>query len=248
MDACIPHEQPEHEVSVSSFYLDKFEVTLGRFRAFLDAYDGLEMAAGDGAHPLIAGSGWDSAWDAYMPEDRSAFLAAVRGQFTYFTESAGPNEGLPIAAVNWFEAFAFCVWDGGRLPTEAEWEYAAAGGDENRLYPWGNSSTEPLPARYSATAARVPVAVGLYPGGNGRWGHADLAGSVLEWVLDSYARDWYTTTESGCSDCANLSDDTRRVSRSSSIYVDPPYLRSAWRVDSDSGGRVGHGLRCARSP
>jgi formylglycine-generating enzyme required for sulfatase activity len=73
---------------------------------------------------------------------------------------AEANDQYPMNCVNWYEAFAFCIWDGGRLPTEAEWEYAAAGGDENRIYPWGNDVAEPLPASYAATGNSPRIAVG----------------------------------------------------------------------------------------
>ena len=53
----------------------------------------------------------------------------------------GANESLPINCITWYEAFAFCAWDGGFLPTEAEWNYAAAGGSEQRAYPWSNPPT-----------------------------------------------------------------------------------------------------------
>ena len=54
----------------------------------------------------------------------------------------GPHETLPINCIDWYEAYAFCIWDGGFLPSEAEWEYAAAGGDEQREYPWGSTDPE----------------------------------------------------------------------------------------------------------
>jgi formylglycine-generating enzyme required for sulfatase activity len=134
------------------------------------------------------------------------------------------------------------------LPTEAEWEYAAAGGDENRVFPWGNDVTEPLPANYFMTGG-VFFDVGSYPDGNGRWGHADLAGSMWEWVLDWYASDYYTTTESGCSDCANLFAASNRVYRGGSCRGGSAYLRAASRdyFTDQSGVSVGIGWRCARS-
>ena len=57
-----------------------------------------------------------------------------------WTDAPGDNEQLPMNCVGFYEAFAFCLWDGGRLPTEAEWESVAAGGEENRLYPWGSTA------------------------------------------------------------------------------------------------------------
>src|ERR1700730_5736435 len=58
-------------------------------------------------------------------------------EFDTWTASAGSHENLPINCVNWYEAYSFCIWDGGFLPSEAEWEYAAAGGARQRTYPWG---------------------------------------------------------------------------------------------------------------
>ena len=145
---------------------------------------------------------------------------------------------------NWYEAFAFCIWDGGRLPTEAEWEYAAAGGDQNRLFPWGSDVAEPLPAAYNRTENRI-VAVGSYPDGNGRWGHADLAGNLWEWTLDSC--DDYTTDS--CLDCANLSPSDCRVGRGGDGHTFADGLRAAKR----SGYLASYyrypdiGIRCARS-
>src|SRR5262245_36043191 len=54
-----------------------------------------------------------------------------------WTSSEGPNENKPINCLNWYAAYAFCIWDGGFLPTEAEWELAASGGEE-RVFPWSD--------------------------------------------------------------------------------------------------------------
>jgi len=132
----------EHDTSVSDFRLDKYEVTVGRFRSFFNAYAAWRSAgnpaANAGANPHIVGSGWQSpAWDALLPGDASGLV--THGGGSTWTESEGGREQVPINFVSWYVAFAFCAWDGGRLPTEVEWEYAAAGGSKNRIYPWGST-------------------------------------------------------------------------------------------------------------
>jgi formylglycine-generating enzyme required for sulfatase activity len=104
--------------------------------------------------------------------------------------------------VTWFEAFAFCAWDGGRLPTDAEWNLAAAGAAQ-RLYPWGTgfdaARTVYCPAADAGTCAAQPVG-SRSPGGDSPLGVADLAGNARELVLDAAA----SSPPTPCYDCATL--------------------------------------------
>ena len=247
---CSDDEQPEHPATVSDFYLDKYEVTVGRFRRFVQQYAGTPPAAGAGAHPLIAGSGWNASWNGELPSSQAALMSSLTSLDTCtWTDAAGATENHPVNCVSWFQAFAFCAWDGGRLPTEAEWEYAAAGGDENRLYAWGSDAIEPLPANYNDNHGTPFLHVGSEPLGDGRWDHSDLAGGVCEWNLDSHASDWYTLVRDGCSDCANLSATSFRVMRGGAWYNTVDYLRAANRGRYNFPGEAYNlvGLRCARS-
>ena len=138
-----PDEVPEHEATVDGFYLDAFEITVGRFRQFVAQYDGTPPAEGAGAHPLIANSGWLAEWNAELPANQTELSNMLEcGEASTWTDQPGDNENLPINCATWYELFAFCIWDGGRIPTEAEWEFAAAGGLSNRLYPWGSDSAD----------------------------------------------------------------------------------------------------------
>ncbi len=261
------NEQPEHLAVVGDFYLDTFEVTVGRFRAFMDAYEaGWRPSDGEGANAAVelaqglgaGATGWDStAWNSELPTYGYEWTAGdgsledrITCNGTTWQNPAGTaaEESYPINCVNWYEAFAFCAWDGGRLPTEAEWEYAAAGGDENHLFPWGNDVTEPMPANYNWTDGSPFVGVGSYLSGNGRWGHADLSGSMYEWVLDWYSIDYYTDTQTGCSDCANLTATPARVLRGGSWEFTSRPLRAAFRDGRAPDDRsYGVGVRCARA-
>ena len=149
---------------------------------------------------------------------------------------------------------AFCIWDGGYLPTESEWNYAATGGEEQRAYPWSvPASSLTIDATYAnhtttpgncvSPSCRI-VDVGATPKGDGRWGQSDLAGNVFEWVLD-----WYAPYVSPCTDCAYLSVATQRVARGGALISDLKYLRSGVRLPlaPDTRNQL-FGFRCARIP
>jgi formylglycine-generating enzyme required for sulfatase activity len=263
----------QYPATVSDFRLDQYEVTVGRFRKFMSAYSQNMISAGSGQNPNDASDpGWDAAWNASLPADDSALRTAIACSVTW-TQTAGPNENMPMNCIDWFEANAFCIWDGGRLPTEAEWNYAAAGGSEQRVYPWGAAEPDCTYANYFGAAGgtdycvRVNGTGALSPGGatspkgDGKWGQADLAGNVAEWTLD-----WYATpyAEVSCLDCANTEGAPPwcpggfdwcegpalyRVIRGASFAATSPGLVTSYREDKTFPTTRNNisGVRCARS-
>jgi formylglycine-generating enzyme required for sulfatase activity len=251
----------ESPATVSDFCLDKYEVTVGRFREFLAAYDDWTPSANEGEHRTGAGTGWLSDWNKgdELPLNTADFREALKCHESYATWRDTPGtsdqENLPQTCINWYESFAFCIWDGGRLATEAEWEYASVGGAEERPYPWGNeipSSNHALfdctgdgsPAGECSLSDLLPVG-SRQPEGNGRWGHSDLAGSVWEWLFD-YSGSYV----SPCSDCAQTepTETGYRLDRSGA-WLNPgaslnPTLRSAIAPDTRF---YYHGTRCVRT-
>jgi formylglycine-generating enzyme required for sulfatase activity len=228
--------------TVAAFTLDKYEVTVSRFQRFVAAYDAWRGAgnpvSGAGAHSLIASSGWQGGWP--LPASASELTRGVQCEGPYRTWGAS-NQQLPMNCVNWFVAFAFCAWDGQRLPTEAEWEDAAAGGDQSRTYPWG--STPAPDVNHAVFNDGDILSVGSKPRGAGRWGHLDLAGSTWEWALD-----WYNTYPTSCTNCASVTSGSLRVMRGGSWVYTASDLRAANRgsmYPSFLDNSIG--FRCARS-
>jgi formylglycine-generating enzyme required for sulfatase activity len=250
-DAGNVDELPEHPTEIASYALDTFEVTVGRFRNYVNAFDGTPPVVGAGAYPLVPNSGWQAIWNPELSRSQAELVGNLKcsSQYQTWTDTPDSNESAAINCVSWYDAFAFCIWDGGRLPTEAEWEYAAAGGDENRLYPWGSAdpSVDVTRANSMAGDGGASSPVGSHPTGNGKWGHRDLAGGMFEWNLDGYNAAWYSGGGTNCSNCANLVDDEGRVVRGGSWLTDPQFFRAAARLanlPSDRSENVG--FRCAR--
>jgi formylglycine-generating enzyme required for sulfatase activity len=253
-----------YPATVSPFYLDRYEVTVARFRQFVDAGMGLAAtapAASEGGHPLLPGSGWDTSWNPNLVTDIAALNAGLASCVpSSWTPTPGANENLPLNCVTWYEAFAFCIWDGGYLPTEAEWNYAAAGGDEQRAYPWSfppdDLTIDCSYANYSLSSGYCvnPPNGGFEPVGthspqsDGRWGHADLAGNVWEKTLDYYvgsSNGGYANAT--CDDCANLVPDSARSARGGGWNGDDSVARPAYRYyDPPYDRYVEMGMRCAR--
>jgi formylglycine-generating enzyme required for sulfatase activity len=267
--------------TVSDFRLDKYDVTVARFRQFVMASaNGWVPSAGSGKHTHLNGGnglansgpgggyemGWDSDWDAYLPTTSSGWSMNLTGSncsvdpvpngAPTWTANPGSYESLPINCVDWWESYAFCIWDGGFLPSEAEWEYAASGGDQEREYPWG--STPPaMSEEYAIYGCDYPNGLGICNGvqsiapvgyaslGAGRWGQLDLNGNVYQWTLD-----WLSVPFAGsCTDCAFLAPTEPEFRMLVGSSFASPGLASV----PNGGNTPSHrnndiGLRCARSP
>ncbi|MCX5742579.1 MAG: SUMF1/EgtB/PvdO family nonheme iron enzyme [Proteobacteria bacterium] len=267
-----PNTRPSTEIPVdpagrirstpSTLRLDKYEVTVGRFRQFVAAGMGTQSSppsSGAGAHPNIVASGWDASWNGSLTANEAALVAAVKCAANYqtWTDTAGANESLPMNCITWFEAMAFCAWDGGFMPTEAEWNYASAGGNEQRAHPWSSPPAflgiDCSYANYNPGTHCVNPPTGAVnrvgsesPKGDGKWGQSDLAGNVFEWTLDWYANPY---PQNPCPDCANLTPAAARVVRGGYYADADTALRVGYRSLAGATSRDNHtGLRCARTP
>jgi formylglycine-generating enzyme len=260
------------------YKLDAFEVTVGRFRKFLNAYPGSLPSAGAGKRDAND-PGWDPAWNAAFlpskdeaggqpPPNQKDLTTKIQCNATYQTWTGSTeHDNKPMNCITWYEANAFCIWDGGRLPTEAEWNAAASALAEQRVYPWSdppaNQGIDATRARYGCDAVSCPdmptaiLDVGSLPLGAGKFGQLDLAGNLREWVRDFYV-DPYPMPCSNCAQyVAGANGSTNRVLRGGdygSFAAIPPTPQRAlasvlagYRIDDDPIHRSSRiGVRCAR--
>jgi formylglycine-generating enzyme len=290
------HPTFENPATVSSFRLDKYEVTVGRFRQFVTAWDGgggWLPAEESGTHSylndgrgLVNGGdadtfepGWNPNWDTLdvnpSPENLSNCDGTSPSPYATWTNGAdGGAENRPINCVNWYEAYAFCIWDQGFLPSEAEWEYAAVDGARERIFPWGDkpspdaSSYEyaiydcdyPSPSAYETPGCADGgfwniAPVGTARQGAGFFGQDDLGGNVSEWVFDNaplidagsgVANAPY---QNPCVNCADLEDASCHGVRGGAFENAYGFIEGATRFYGGAGTRSIHiGFRCARAP
>ena len=224
-------ETPLHPVKIDSFYLDKTEVTNTDFKKFLDK---------------------NPAW-------RKDKIPAGFHNGKYLQDWNGgkfppARANHPVVFVSWYAAVAFCQSEGKRLPTEAEWEYAARGGLSSKTFPWGDEAADKTRANFGASGFGAGVAVGSYPA-NG-YGLFDMAGNVWEFLADEWqkypnAGEMQTNPVAGGDFFYKDSYrqvKTRRVIRGGSYGGVPLNMRVAFR-DSHVPGNAGDhvGFRCAQN-
>jgi formylglycine-generating enzyme required for sulfatase activity len=165
-----PSEQPSHDVTLTKgYWIDKNEVSNAAFAAFVDA-------GGYTSQALWSTDGW-----AWLGGKKATSLPL---------HCQGDVTDQPRMCLTWFEAEAYAAWRGGRLPTEAEWEYAARG-PKSTVYPWGDTFDRD---RANVLNSVAPKPVGSYPTGASWVGTNDMAGNAMEWVADWLAADYYATS------------------------------------------------------
>lgn len=206
-------EQPG--VSVEAFALDAYEVTVARFRAF--ARQRAAALAEIRSRPITYPGGVTIPWPTGAvgePLDHTAI------DLCSWTAEPGAFEAHPVNCVDWWTAQAFCAWDGGRLPMEAEWEFAARGSAvgalaAGRTYPWGEEppSADCDRARWNRNECRGDDGpgtrrVGSFPTG-AAGGVFDLAGNVWEWMGDKFS--FYGLTREPPNVCGNRSNAPARI-------------------------------------
>ncbi len=208
------------EIHLDAVYIDRTPVTNEQFAVFLDATQ-------------------------YKPTDAGAkrFLAHWRNG-----KPPRGEEKHPVVYISWFDARAYALWAGRRLPTEAEWEKAARGGD-GRRYPWGRAEPKPSHANFGRHREGT-TPVGAFPEGASPYGIVDLAGNVWEWCEDTYDEDFYENGPSMNPKLVSVSSGkSGHVMRGGSFMYDARALRTYARMGFDPHYRFAEGgFRCAKTP
>ena len=163
-------EQPVHTVHLDAFYMDKYEVTNAQFKAFVDA---------------------NPQWQQHEILNKAGYSGEYLGRWRDGNYPRGTHD-IPVRYVNWYAAMAYAEWAGKRLPTEAEWEYAARGGLAGKKYPWGDTIT-PADANYIASGIAGAESFSNYAPNGYRLFH--MAGNLEEWCLDAWDPNFYAASD-----------------------------------------------------
>ncbi len=208
------HEQPIHEINLASFYLGKYEVTNAEYCEFLNSEGNQEEG----------GANWLNI------NDQNCQIEEVDGIFAPLSG----KENYPVIMVSWYGARAYCEWKGGRLPTEAEWEYAARGGKLANNYQYAGSDSLDVVGWYWDNSENadndISEGKGSHPVGEklaNELGLYDMSGNVFEWCNDWYGEDYYSNSPSD--NPTGPEEGTLRVLRGGCWYGIPFYCRVAFR-------------------
>jgi formylglycine-generating enzyme len=288
-----PDESPRHKVTVDGFWMDQTEVTNAQFRKFIDAthyvttaekkpdWDELKKQLPPGT-PKPDDSVLQPGSLVFTPPDHAVSLDDSSQWWSYvhgadWQHPTGPASSIagkdndPVVQVSWDDAVAYAKWAGKRLPTEAEWEFAARGGQPDAIYPWGNEPPE-------TGQPKANTFQGHFPDHNSKWdgfeftapvksfkpngyGLYDMAGNVWEWCSDWYRSDYYTQINNpdgiknpqGPDSSLDPDEPTvpKRVQRGGSFLCNDQYCSSyrvSARMKASADTSLQHaGFRCVRS-
>ena len=240
-------EYPAHTVTLSSFSISKYEVTNAQYCVFLNDIG----VSSDGSY---SGSKYKDKYNGTQYIDIDGVHSMIHYNEGQFVSDSG-KENYPVTYVNWYGAQSFCEWVGGRLPTEAEWEYAARGGNQSFGYMYAGSDDPDEAAWYRDNSENqnnpLSLGKGSHPVGQKRpneLGLYDMSGNVEEWCWDWYQSDWYKSYNAPDQDPYGPSSGSKRVVRGGSWIDNSHDIRC---VDRNSDypwwdGSVRGGFRCAR--
>ncbi len=216
-----PDRQPVHKVMINSFYIDKFKTTNQDYVEFINAQG--------------------NPGSAYINAEKSPYITKNEDKYTVVKG----KENIPVSFVSWYGADAYCRWREKRLPTEAEWEYAARGPSSFK-YPWGNfePSKKYLSLVNSYDINIVLSEVGSYPDGQSHFGVLDLSGNVWEWCKDKYNARYYTKSSSKNSTGPEKGE--HHILRGGQAGIRKIFLESSYRNHNVPGMQSPFtGCRCA---
>ncbi|MGH2643948.1 MAG: formylglycine-generating enzyme family protein [Chitinophagaceae bacterium] len=287
-----PDEYPAHEVKVNGFWMDKHEVTNAEFRRFIEATGYVttaeqkpnwnqmkkQLPPGTPKPPdsvLVPGALVFTPPSYPVPLDNPAvWWKWVRG--ADWRHPTGPGSSIkgkdnyPVVDISWYDAEAYCKWAGKRLPTEAEWEYAARGGLVEKKYPWGNQDPEQGKPKANTWQGNFPNKNTDWDGYYGTapmmsfppngYGLYDMAGNVWEWCNDWYSANYYqslsgkiTENPQGPTQSYDPMQPTVsvKVIRGGSFMCNPSYCKgyrvTSRMMSSEDSGLENLGFRCVSS-
>jgi sulfatase modifying factor 1 len=256
-------ERPAHPVRVDGFWMDRYEVTVAEFGKFVEATGHRTRAERHGtSNVLRVGAGWN-------------MTPGANWKFPEGPDQPPARYDEPVSQVSWEDATAYAAWTGKRLPTEAEWEWAARGGMTTATLPWGNDLTPGgrhhanlwqgvFPDENQAQDGfqyRAPV--GTFPASG--YGIHDLSGNVWEWASDYYDSQYYQSqpkdqavlnpqgpTEGKLLGDTDLTSTTAKRSTRGGSFACSPQRCEGYRVTARTAhpeitGLNNLGFRCVRS-